>query len=205
MSMQNWRVTGANRESGEDQTITVEAANEAQATRRAVRRGLVVSGAVPEDATVTIEEDDYDLEPDEAPPRPSSPPRRLNGDDDGLEQLALAGRSTPRPLRRSLGFPGTVMTISAWACVGLGILFCAYAGYQLVMAAVDGIGAATAAAPPAQPDPNNPFAGLGAELQRSGRQFVAWTRVILAATAAGPGAALALLGSSGLVALQRLR
>jgi len=40
-----WQVTGADRETGEDKTIEVEAVDEAQAIRRAARMGLLVASA----------------------------------------------------------------------------------------------------------------------------------------------------------------
>ncbi len=45
MSKHTWRVTGADRSTGDDRVVTVDADDEEQATRRANRRGLVVKSA----------------------------------------------------------------------------------------------------------------------------------------------------------------
>lgn len=59
-----WQITGAHRQTGDEKTIVLEAHDQAQAERRATRRGLLIENVIP--LTTDIEVDAPD-QVDEAP------------------------------------------------------------------------------------------------------------------------------------------
>ncbi|MEM7806510.1 MAG: hypothetical protein AAF561_00175 [Planctomycetota bacterium] len=178
MTMQTWRVIGADKATGKDRVVEVEAGDEQQAQRRGGRLGLMVERVEVADVEVEVE-------------------------DVGDERAGVVGYS--RRSRRASGsgrsFAMSGLNVSSFAGVGLGALLVAFSLYQIVLAIIALIGGMI---PAPAPDPDNPFAGLAAELQSDMSGVAAFAHVSVAVFAATPGVLLSLLGFGGLVAIRRL-
>ena len=132
---QTWIVTGADRAEGTDLSIEIEAADEAQARRRANRRGLLVKSAAPAPAVAHDDEEDQSKElldlamQDEDSPGEASGPVRYASPAIGT----IGRRGTPPPFFFALAaFP-----ILCYVVAGLAILSAVYWIVQAAGAAAD--------------------------------------------------------------------
>ena len=131
----HWTVRGADRQTGEDRSVVVEATDHAQAERRGGRAGLVVESAEPENEALLIEPeaaadlDEGDLiipgfdDPPQsraAPAPPAAPPLRAPH---AAVPLPYSSGRDVAPSYQMLRFWCRAAIAGSWLAVGLAVLF----------------------------------------------------------------------------------
>lgn len=132
-TMQRWKVTGANRQTGETTEIIVEAATESDAVKKAGATGMLISEVVRE-----------------------GPPAMPQATPAITPPLAYAMPTTPPPKKRTYGL-GTLLLICLGGCCLLGVLVPKKGGS--VSSPSRSTGAST---PAATPQPSNDPKGFSA-------------------------------------------